>query len=283
MNRLLPIMACVFSWHLNAATIATINTEWLWDHVSPHEGRVVGTEDGNRPPPTEVEYRSELKLIAKKITDLDADIVSLLEIEGEHIAKDLTSLLPEYQYVFKKSRDTFTSQDIAILTKYRVMEGTVSTNPKTYAISTETKKQVRPSKVLAVGLMDGDDSYYVVATHLISKRHNSKKKDAKRVAQAEAIRKAVTKNQPKYDRVIVMGDMNDTPESATLASLMGSNDSAPNLVQWASAEDYSYVYRGKQQLIDHVLVDSGVTNADFYNVDMPGEVSDHRISVLSFD
>lgn len=278
----LTVIMALLSFTAHAVNVVSINAEWLWDHNPPHEGRVVGTKSSNSiQPPTAEAYNNELRLISKKILDLDADIVGMIEIEGEHVLADLVALLPGYDYVFVKGRDTFTGQDVGILTRFKIT-GSISSNPDIYTTSTDTGKLIRPSKVVTAGLTDGTTSYFVVVAHLISKRNNTSAKDAKRVAQAKAIRKSVLNHQGSFDRLIVLGDFNDTPQSLPLKHLKGEFDNGTSLIQWAKPEDYSYTFYGKNQLIDHILLDHRVKKAEFFNVDMPGAITDHRISVLTF-
>lgn len=279
MKKLL-ICLLFICFNVNALTITTINAEWLWDDKEPHEGQVVGYDEGDIRPPTEKQYQTKVDLIAKAIKKIDADIVALVEIEGKHVAEDIAALLPDWNVAYQDGRDTFTEQDVAILTKFEILNGTVSNLPDFFGTSSVTNKKVTPSKVLGVGLKEGDKTYYVVAAHLSSKRNNSKEKDAKRAAQAEAIRKAVVSQYPNYDHFVVLGDMNDLPESKPLKFLLGKFDDEKNLVQVATKENYSYVYKGKKQLIDHILVDSGLADAKFENEDLPQNISDHRVSTL---
>ncbi|MDF4734282.1 endonuclease/exonuclease/phosphatase family protein [Vibrio parahaemolyticus] len=273
-------LLCLVCLQVQAITISTINTEWLWDYKEPHEGQVVGYEYDDIYPPTRKEYEMEVFALAQVIKAIDADVVGLIEVEGRHVVEDIAAYLPEWNVVFVEGRDTFTKQDVAILTRFSVIEGTASNLPEFKGTSSVTKKPVQPSKVLAVGLKDERKNYYVVVAHLSSKRNNSEEKDAKRAAQAEAIRKAVVTNWSSYDHVIVMGDMNDLPDSKPLKTLLGEFDDGDKLVQVATDENYSYIYRKKKQLIDHILVDIGLSNAEFKNMDLPKSISDHRISTL---
>ena len=56
----------------------------------------------------------------------------------------------------------------------------------------------------------------MVVAHLISRRSEN---DSKRLAQASVIRRHIVKAIAKGRHVIVMGDMNDTPETPVLRRL----------------------------------------------------------------
>jgi endonuclease/exonuclease/phosphatase family metal-dependent hydrolase len=64
-----------------------------------------------------------------------------------------------------------------------------------------------------MGLKYKDKTYYVIATHLISKRRNN---DAKRYAQAHAIRRTLLTQESHYHHYVILGDLNDTSNSLQL-------------------------------------------------------------------
>ena len=259
--------------------VATLNTEWLWDTSEPHEGQIVGYDEGDIRPPNTREYVLETFAIAKTIESLDADIVGLTEIENENVAEEILKYLKDdWKVVFEKGRDTYTGQDVAILTRLDAISGTVTNFPDYNGESDDGRIKKRPSKVLGVGLKDGNETYFVVVTHLLSKRSSN---DDKRYAQADAIRNAVIDQYGQYNHFIVMGDMNDLPGSDVLQKLKGERDDKTNLLQPASSSDYSYVYEGRKQLIDHILVSKDLAEGGtFWSVELPEAITDHRVVVF---
>ncbi|TOD02127.1 hypothetical protein CGJ72_24940, partial [Vibrio parahaemolyticus] len=75
-------LLCLVCLQVQAITISTINTEWLWDYKEPHEGQVVGYEYDDIYPPTRKEYEMEVFALALVIKAIDADVVGLIEVEG---------------------------------------------------------------------------------------------------------------------------------------------------------------------------------------------------------
>jgi predicted extracellular nuclease len=243
-----------------ATVVLSINTEFFWDSKLPHDGQIALGAVGN--PPSEKYVQLEANAIALHIMYNDADIVGLTEIEGENVAKQILNYLPkEYKLVFKKGRDNFTGQDVAIITRYDVIGE--PNNFKGIEGNYNGTKKV-PSKALAVKLKKDSETYNVVVAHLISKRSNN---DNKRAAQADAIVKYLNS---KTGHNIVMGDLNDTPSSTTLNLLVKSGLNIIN------KNEYSYTYQNKKQLIDHILIsDSLKSGATFKSFDL-GAISDHR-------
>ena len=87
------------------------------------------------------------------------------------------------------------------------------------------------------------------------------------------------------DHTIVMGDFNDTPGSPTLKRIrgIGLRDGKPTLAQIATVSgpnaDFTHVFKGKKNLIDHILVSPSLASgAKFYTVYL-GPISDHRAAV----
>lgn len=263
-------------------TFVSLNTEWLWDDSEPHEGQIIGTPD-NPAVPTAKEYQLEAYAIAKTIEQLDADVVGLIEVENQAVVDTIASHLSDHwSVVFVKGRDSYTGQDVAILTRLQVLAGTASNLADYYGESKDGVVRKRPSKILGVGLQDKNKRIYVMVSHLISKRASN---DKKRYAQADAIRKAMLDQYGKYHHYVVLGDLNDTPDSDPVLRVLGHWDDEVDLVQPADTTgedaDFSYIYQGKKELIDHILVDQALGEGGvFYTQALPNFISDHRLVIF---
>lgn len=260
LRTLYSLFLLVISSPTFATTVLSINTEFFWDSKPPHEGRIALGAVGN--PPTEKYVQLEAYAIALHIIYNDADIVGLTEIEGEYVAQQVLKYLPnDYHLVFMKGRDGFTGQDVAIITRFKVI-GETSNFDGIEGEYNGTKKI--PSKALGVKLKNNSETYNVVVAHLISKLGSN---DDKRAAQANAIVKYLN---GKTGHNIVMGDLNDVPNSTTLNLL---TDSGLNII---NEGEYSYTYQNKKQLIDHILISNSlISGATFISFDL-GSISDHR-------
>ena len=251
--------------------VMTINTEFMWDHKAPHEGRIVtGTKA-----PTKAQYDSKLQYFAKTIAQNNAHIVGLQEIEGCHIARDLKILLGKrWNVACKKGRDTYTGQDVAILTTLKVIKKSVNNHKHSYSRISSGKnigKKVRPSKAVTAVLIDAKGTKYAVTVaHLISRTRDQ---DPKRIAQAEAIRKTIDKIKSKHQvsREIVMGDFNDYRNTPVLSTLKGSS-----LVNHAGGSICTYTYRGNCRQIDHILTPKGMTHLQTKTINHSKKYTDHQ-------
>ncbi len=273
-------LLAVVSLPANALTVMVLNAEWFWDSDKPHEGQVAKSFADF--PPSSKQVELEAYAIALHIAHQDADIVALVEVENKQVVELVRGWLgSEWHTVWKKGADTYTGQDVAILTRLDVDSDSIS-NLRDIGKGTSIDGTVhaRPSKALSVLLADDRRTYLVVALHLISKRGDN---DSRREAQADAIRTYVTSAARKADAVILLGDLNDTPGSNTLKILQGDDGDEPRLVQSSNLhgadDEWTYDYRGNRQLLDHILVSRLLTGPGrFFTIDL-GPVSDHKAAV----
>ena len=268
-------------------TILAMNTNFLFDHLQPH-GRVVGA--GNGPPvPTATQWQTRARGFAQRINAVDADLVGLVEIENDRVVDEIRQHLTtpsEWTVVFAEGRDSYTGQDVALLTKFAPLAGTVTTFPDEREIYFQgsNERTVNPSKVLGVTLRIENQEFYVIVAHLISRRGNN---DAKRLGQANVLRRHVVMAMLQGQNVIMMGDFNDTPGTPVLRRLRGFDDIWGSLIQTANEvhadERFTYVYNGEENLLDHILLSPSLYQ-DFRRMrDDPrseiidlGDLSDHH-------
>ena len=265
--------------------IFLLNTEFFFDSKEPH-GEVVGK---SVPVPTAEQYEAKAKAIAELIDTYEANIVGLVEIENRAVLEKVRSYLAspdDWQIAFDEGRDTYTGQDVAILTKFRVVPGSATNFPderEIYFVD-DQEYDVNPSKILGVELKIDNQPFYVLITHLISRRDSN---DAKRLAQATVVRRQAVKGLMTDKNVIVMGDMNDTPATPVVNRLRGFDDIWGDFLQTANAADaeerYTYIHEGQRNLLDHILISPSLRN-EFRSVEETGRckiidvggLSDHR-------
>ena len=265
--------------------IFLLNTEFFFDNKEPH-GEVVGKAV---PVPTAEQYETKAKTIAELIDTHKANIVGLIEVENRAVLEKVKYYLAspdDWQIAFDEGRDTYTGQDVAILTKFRVVPGSATNFPaerEVYFVDGK-ERDVNPSKILGVELKIDNQPFYILIAHLISRRDSN---DAKRLAQATVVRRQAVKELMADKNVIVMGDMNDTPATPVINRLRGFDDIWDNLLQTANAVEadnrYTYIYEGQKNLLDHILISPSLRN-EFRNVEEGkqceiidvGELSDHR-------
>ena len=265
--------------------IFLLNTEFFFDSEEPH-GQVVGK---SVPVPTAEQYEAKARTIAELIDTHGVNIVGLVEVENRAVLEKVKSYLADpddWQIAFDEGRDTYTGQDVAILTKFRVVPGSETNFPEEREVFfvDDQERDVNPSKILGVELKIDNQPFYVLITHLISRRSSN---DAKRLAQATVVRRQAVKGMMEGKNVIVMGDMNDTPATPVINLLRGFDDIWGDFLQTANTVEadnrYTYIYNGQKNLLDHILLSPSLRN-EFRHVEEGkrceiidvGELSDHH-------
>ena len=265
--------------------IFLLNTEFFFDSEDPH-GEVVGK---SVPVPTAEQYEAKAKTIAELIEAHKANIVGLVEVENRTVLEKVKSYFADpddWQIAFDEGRDTYTGQDVAILTKFRIVRGSVTNFPEereVYFVDGQ-ERDVNPSKILGVELKVDNQPFYILITHLISRRSSN---DPKRLAQATVVRRHAVKAMMAEKNVIVMGDMNDTPTTPVINRVRGFDDIWGDFLQTANAVEaadrYTYIYKDQKYLIDHILISPSLRD-EFRDVEKAkqceiidvDELSDHR-------
>ena len=252
----------------------TINAEWLWDFDDDIDGNVLDADDI----PSIDEYWEEIEYFASLIEDNGATIVALQEIEGCHIADDLRSVLETgvWHTICLPGRDTFTGQDVAIISQFPVVYGP-TTFPDTWGEYGESR--VRPSKIIGAVVDTPHGRMAVIATHLLSKLNPAN--DERRAAQADAVltNYYYLAEQPGVVHGLVMGDLNDTPGSVPLTVLTSTGTLKNTLYaggRVATAVDCSYTFQGQCDLIDHILKTDSLGGGEFSVISTDRKYTDHQ-------
>ncbi len=199
-----------------------INAEWLW---SPADGRIDGEKVRVKEPSLK-HYHEELAHYAMMIVENNVDLLALAEIEGAHVANDLREHLPPgWQVAFRPGKDSATGQDVAIITRLKIEPGSITDFrfPRGYLPGDKKGKMLTKVLGLRVEHPDfGGQRIAVVTAHLLSRRNDSKGKARKRLKQAVALAQATDDLQKQAEAVIVLGDLNDLPDSSVISHLRDS-------------------------------------------------------------
>ncbi|MEO1798316.1 MAG: endonuclease/exonuclease/phosphatase family protein, partial [Pseudomonadota bacterium] len=143
--------------------------------------------------------------------------------------------------------------DVGIYSKHPL--GNVRTN----IFTTDTEgKRIFSRDCLEVEVLTPAGPVHVLANHLKSKSRGG---DDRRKAQANEIKSILgTRYNLATDKVIVLGDLNDTPASDPLSPLlsMPALTDALELEGLPDAARWSYVYEGRAQQIDYILISDGL-------------------------
>jgi exonuclease III len=298
-------------------SVMTINTYFMWDGVAPEEG---SSEIEIPWRGTQREAEEHMAAIAQVIARANPDIVNLVEIENDAALTTLNDRFLAgrgYRPYFVQGGDTFTGQDVALLTRIDP-DGDQILFDDREGQSGDVRKSV--SKNYNAVITVGDTKILLVGLHFLA-QPNRPDRRLQREAQADAIRSIVLDRRCPDCEVIVLGDFNDYDgasnaldhvDSAPITNVMLSvkrldaADPADDLVNAATlvpkGERFTSFFDQDEDMqidrpheltsIDHVLISRGLADQiDTVEIDhdlnpalgTSGFVSDHFPIVVRFD
>lgn len=190
---------------------------------------------------------------ARVITEVDADVICINEVESRPVLDDFNTdrLGKIYPYnILIDCKADPRGIDVGIYSKHPI--GTVRTN--IFSID-DQGKPIFSRDCLEVEILTGKGPLYLLANHFKSKSGGG---NEKRKAQAREVRRIL---EERYDlgnqRVVVLGDLNDTPDSDPLSPLLNMN----GLTDVLSSDEgppadsrWTYRYQNQFNQIDYILV-----------------------------
>ncbi|MEM8598751.1 MAG: endonuclease/exonuclease/phosphatase family protein [Bacteroidota bacterium] len=255
--------------------LATLNTEFMFD--GDDEEGAAGFDWKGDP----VASQAHRARVGRLVQMLDADLVMLQEVENQ---RALDMLIDEqleglgYTGVLVNGTDTFTRQNVALLTRLPIEEaGRTDVRVPVGAMSEQT---YGVSKNLWVRLtLPGGTPATLIGVHFLARPDDTTRKD-RREAQAEVIRRLVVREQDAGRVVAVLGDFNDfdaavrdargsqpitdvltrirsaDPADATddLTNVMGEVPQRRRFTALYDRNGNGAVDRGELSAIDHILL-----------------------------
>ena len=211
--RFLLLSLLLLSPFAHAINILSINTELAQGQ------KAVTTADFN----ALVEKNSnsdEVDSYVTLINNSKADIVGLTEPADKRLAEDVAQELGDkWQLIVRENRNSSTGLRVSLLSRLPVVEGSVNNLANQYGFSRHEKHRAKPDAVLAAGFELDDKRYYAVVGYLTAGTGDYAEV---RYAQADALRNTLfTHCRDNYDHCILMGNMNDEPESQAVKRAQG--------------------------------------------------------------
>lgn len=197
-------------------TIMTFNAQFLWDGEPPEEGQVQFSWKAS---PTEAQARMER--VAAIIRQCDADIVSLVEVENIEALTMLNDRFLQgrgYRPYLEKGRDTYTGQDVALLTRIDPETGAIRRDDRK-GQSAAVSKSVSKNYIARFDV--GGEKLALIGLHFLA-QPNREDRRLEREAQADAIRLIALDEIAAGYQVVALGDFNDYDGSADSADHIGS-------------------------------------------------------------
>ncbi len=286
------------TWTIDGIRVATFNGEFLFDGAGD-EGSATFAWKGDP-----AAARAHRDAVGAVVRSLDADLVLIPETED---LATLQMLVDEsladlgYQAVLVDGRDTFTGQDVGLLSRLPV-EAAGRVDERVPVGVTDALYGVSKNLWAHVTLPDGTPAT-VVGVHFLARPDDVERRD-RRQAQAEVVRQFVAAEVAAGRQVIALGDFNDfddavldragsRPITDVLATVKragpGPDDDLVNVLgDVAPAQRFTSFYdrngdgqfdAGEFGAIDHVLLSPAlyrrVVDVRFVHAHDPRAVSDH--------
>ena len=286
------------TWTAQGVRFATFNGEFLFDGLGD-EGQATFPWKGDPEA-----ARAHRDAVGAVVRTLDADVVLIPETEN---LAALQMLIDEsladlgYTAVLVDGRDTFTGQDVGMLTRLPV-EASGRIDERAPVGISDQLYGVSKNLWARMALPDGTP-VTVVGVHFLARPDDVERRD-RREAQAEVVRQFVAAEVAAGRQVVALGDFNDfddavpdrigsAPITDVLATVKragpGDADDLVNVLgDVAQAQRFTALYDrnrngavdpGELSAIDHVLLSPGlyrrVVDVRFVHAHDPTEVSDH--------
>ena len=284
--------------------LGTFNTEFMFDGLDG-EGQASFAWQGDP-----VLARAHRDALGEVIRELDADVLMLQEVEN---IETLQMLVDEslggmgYQAYLVDGRDTFTGQDVGLLSRIPIEEvGRIDERVTVPG----TRQPYGVSKNLWARLTLNGIPTTIIGVHFLARPDDVERKP-KRETQAEVIRQFVVQEMQAGRAIAVLGDFNDfdpdipdragsTPITEVLATIKragpGPEDDLRNVAAEVQQLDrYTSFYDrnrneeidlGELSAIDHILLSPRLHGAlrgvDYVHLHDPRTVSDHFPIVATF-
>jgi|GEM_PF-431007 len=281
--------------------VAAFNVEFLFDGVDP-EGQADFPWKGDP-----AAARNHRDGVARIIRMLDADVLMLQEVENQEV---LDMMIEEsladmgYRAYYVRGRDTFTRQDIGLLSRLPVDE--VGRTDERAPVA-GGREDYGVSKNLWARMNLGGVPVTLIGVHFLSQPDNRQRRP-QREAQAAVIRRLADAEFASGREVVVLGDFNDfdpdtpdrrgsVPITEVLATIRGAGPGLRNVMAevpqqrrftafWDRNRN-GVVEEGELSAIDHVLLPPRLHRAlvevTFAHAHDPAHGPDHFPIVVTLD
>ena len=230
-------------------------------------------------------YEDKLMKLARVISEIGADVsgsapalIGVAEVENRRVLEDLINepalLGSNYGIVHFDSPDR-RGIDVALLYKKNIF---TPTNYKAHELvlydSQKNNKRIYTrDQLLVSGMLDGEKIHLIV-NHWPSRYGGEKRSMPNRIKAAQLTKKITDSLfiEDPYAKIVIMGDMNDDPTSASIKDALGSKRSRDNMKikeLYNPMEDMhrkglgTLAYRDAWNLFDQMIVSSELTKKDY--------------------
>lgn len=210
------------------------------------------------------------------------EIIGLAEVENKTVLKDLVNtkslIKGNYGIIHEESPDR-RGIDVALLynkNEFNELEH------KAIPVYMKSNPNFKTRHILYVkGILSKTDTVHIFVNHWSSRIGGSKKTEHKRIIVAKILRNKINKifNKNKNAKIIVMGDLNDTPQNKSVYKVLLATgnyknqqfDELTNLLLNKSINGLGTVnYRGKWYMLDNMIVSKTLITGKGYTITTDG-------------
>ncbi|MEH6405669.1 MAG: endonuclease/exonuclease/phosphatase family protein [Leeuwenhoekiella sp.] len=234
---------------------------------------------------TEANYKDKLQNLAHVIADIGSEttgqppvVLGAAEIENRKVLEDLVNEpeLAHYNYgiVHYDSPDR-RGIDVALLYRksiFKVLNSSVH-ELVLYAYDDASKRAYTRDQLLVTGLLDNEKIHFII-NHWPSRSGGEALSQPRREAAATLNRKIVDSLRlaDPYSKIITMGDLNDDPTNASVASILQAKGDVaeienfdlynPMLAMYKSGAG-TLAYRDSWNLFDQIIMTGNLLSKDY--------------------
>lgn len=224
---------------------------------------------------TSQRYLQKLDRISQVIADMakmDGGLVVLgvSEIENEQVLLDLVAtkrLRPLGLKVCHHDSPDRRGVDVAFL--YDPSRFNIIDTAAFPLIVPNQPEFISRDQWLMTGILDGTDTLFILVNHWPSKSGGEKRSLPGRLAAGYLSKDITTKilAQHPHAKIIIMGDLNDAPNSKAIMECLGTKTKTKGLTHndlfnpmWKMYQDGigSYAYRDSWEMLDNIIVSGGL-------------------------
>ena len=228
------------------------NVENLFDTINDPNINDDEFSIGGKKNVTEEIYKLKLAHTAEVLTDLNADVVGLSEVENAFVVEDLLNnyMDRKYNYIHYDSPDERGIDNALIYDKNKFK--IISSRP----IKNPLLNNARTRDILLVQGKYNGHMISIFVCHWPSNYGGAEQAKSKRAATAVLMKNEVKKildKDPKAE-IVILGDFNEEPTANNVQSLKSAG--LVNLMDpmVGKAKTGTYVFRGEDSLVDQIII-----------------------------
>ena len=239
-------------------SIAFWNIENLFDIVDDPNKNDDEFSIGGRKNVTSEIYDLKIKQSAEVLSDLNADILGLCEVENLSVLQDLNRSYTKrnYDIIHYDSPDERGIDNVLLYDKSQFK--VIKSKPIRNSLNGKDKTR----DILYVLGQFQSHTLHIFVNHWPSNYGGVEKSIPKRAATANLIKNEINKIQSKnlYAEIVLLGDFNENPDDANVRLLEEVGLKSLMKPMIGKPKVGTYVYRGKDYFYDQIIINNGLND-----------------------